>query len=356
MSPKTILSSFLAAACFASAQRVELVAVISKTVSRSIDLPGEIAPFLSVLVRAKVAGYVEKIPVDRGSVVKQGDILAELSAPEMASHIAEEEGKIQAIESERLQAEAQLGATQATYERLKKASETPGAIAENELIQMRQQIEATRALIASRRQSGQAAQANLRALKELQSYLHITAPFDGVVTDRLVHPGAFVGPSTDSPLVILQQISKLRLVVPVPEEDCGTLAQGAAVSFHVPAFPDRTFSGVIARSAHALDPKTRTMAVELDVINRDGSLAPGMFPTISWPIRRARPALLVPASSVVTTTERIFVIRDQEGRAEWVDVKKGAAQGDLIEVIGGLHAGDKIVRRASDELRDGSRL
>ncbi len=356
MSLKTIVLSCLAAACLARAQKVEMTAVIAKTVSRSVDLPGEIAPFLSVSVRAKVPGYVETIPVDRGSAVKRGDLLAELSAPEMASHIAEEEGNIQAMESERLQAQAQLGAAQATYERLKKASETPGAVAENEVIQLRQQIEATQALIASRRQSRQAAEANLRALTELQSYLRITAPFDGVVTDRLVHPGAFVGPATDAPLVILQQISRLRLVVPVPEEDCGTVAQGAAVSFHVPAFPDRTYSGVIARSAHALDPKTRTMAVELDVTNRDGSLAPGMFPTVNWPIRRARPILLVPASSVVTTTERMFVIRERDGRAEWVDVKKGSAQGDLVEVIGALHAGDKIVRRATDELRDGSRL
>ena len=96
------------------------------------------------------------------------------------------------------------------------------------------------------------------------------------------------------------------------------------------------------------------MAVELDVMNRDGSLAPGMYPTVKWPVRRARPALFVPKTSVVTTTERTFVIRNQNGQAEWVDVKKGVADGDLVEVMGNLKAGDKVVRRATDEIRDGT--
>jgi hypothetical protein len=112
----------------------------------------------------------------------------------------------------------------------------------------------------------------------------------------------------------------------------------------------------VQRIAHALDAKTRTMPVELDVFNRDGSLAPGMYPTVSWPVRRARPALFVPRTSVVTTTERTFVIRNSDGRAEWVDVKKGAAEGDLIEVIGNLRPGDMVVRRATDELRQGAAI
>src|SRR6185437_10626809 len=104
------------------------------------------------------------------------------------------------------------------------------------------------------------------------------------------------------------------------------------------------------------DKGTRTMAVELDVENRDGSLAPGMYPSVKWPIRRSRPALFVPKTSVVTTTERMFVVRNQNGRAEWVDVRKGAAEGDLIEVLGDLKAGDMIVRRANDEIREGTPL
>jgi membrane fusion protein (multidrug efflux system) len=340
----------------APAQKIEFVPVISKNASRTVDLPGEFAPFMSVALHAKVQGYVEKVTVDRGSLVKQGDVLVDLSAPEMASQIAEAESRIQAAEADRLQAEAQLAATRSTYEKLTKASATPGAIAGNELVQIEQQMASEQALIESRRQLSQAATANLHTLQELQSYLHIVAPFDGMITDRLIHPGALVGPGSDSPLLILQQLSKLRLVVAVPEDDSAVVPIGAKVAFHVPAFPDRIFSGVVARSSHTIEMSTRTMAVELDVTNTDGALAPGMYPTVIWLVRQIRPTILVPATSIVTTTERTFVIRNRGGHAEWVDVKKEAAEGDLVEVFGELKAGDLVVKRASDEIRNGAPL
>jgi membrane fusion protein, multidrug efflux system len=214
-------------------------------------------------------------------------------------------------------------------------------------------VEAAAALVDARKQASRAAQAAVRALQDMEAYLKITAPFDGVVTDRFVHPGALVGPGADPVLLVIQQISRLRLVVPVPEEDVGGTVRGANIVFHVPAYPDRSYSGTVARIAHALDAKTRTMPVELDVFNRDGTLAPGMYPSVKWPVRREHPALFVPKTSVVTTTERTFVIRDHGGRAEWFDVKTGVAEGDLVEVSGALAAGDKVVRRGTDELREG---
>jgi RND family efflux transporter MFP subunit len=239
---------------------------------------------------------------------------------------------------------------------LKKASETPGAIAGNELILAQKQVESAQALVAAKRQATQAVQGSVGTLKDLEAYLRITAPFDGIVTDRLVHPGALVGPGADPVMLIIQEIARLRLIVPVPEEDAGGIVRGAQVQFHVPAYPERAYTGVVARIAHSLDQKTRTMAVELDVFNRDGSLSPGMYPSVKWPVRRAHPSLMVPKTSVVTTTERTFVIRNHDGRAEWVNVTKGVSDGDLIEVSGDLKPGDTVVRRANDEIRPGSPL
>ena len=343
-------------AASAHAQTTALAPVLSKPVSRTVDLPGELLPFLTVSLHAKLPSYVERVLVDRGSIVKQGDLLVSLSAPELKTQIAEAESKVQAADSDRRQAEAQLIAVQSTYERLKKAAETPGAVAGNELTLAEKQVDAAQELVRSRRQATAAAQSVVEARKELQAYLTITAPFDGVVTDRFVHPGALAGPGADTALLVIQQVAHLRLVVPVPEEDVGGVAAGASVPFRVPAYPERKYTGTVARIAHALDAKTRTMPVELDVLNRDGSLAPGMYPAVGWPVRRSRPALFVPRTSVVTTTERTFVIRNSDGRAEWVDVKKGAAEGDLIEVIGNLRAGDMVVRRATDELREGAAI
>ena len=339
---------------YALAETADLTTpVVSKPVSRIIELPGEFLPFLSVSLHAKTPGYVERVLVDRGSLVQQGQLLVELSAPEMKAAIAEAESKAQAAESDRLQAEAQLAAAESTSQRLQQAAQTPGAIAGNELIQAQKQVEAGQALVRSRQEAGRAAAAAVQAHKELEAYLRISAPFDGVVSERLVHPGALVGPGADA-LLVIQQVSRLRLVIAVPEEAVGGIAQGVSVPFHVPAFPEGTYSGTIARIARALDPKTRTMAVELDVNNRDGSLAPGMYPTARWPVRRSHPAMFVPRTSVVRTTERTFVIRDANGRAKWVDVRVGAADGDLVEVTGNLQSGDRIVRNATDELREGA--
>ena len=385
-SKRFMLSTIVAAslAQLAWGQGPEMAAVVSKPVSRTIILPGEIQPFLNVALRSRVAGYVDRILVDRGSAVKEGELMVQLSAPEMKAQIAEYESKVQVAEGDRLQAEAKLAsfgstltsleatlaATQATYDRLKAASQTPGAISGNELDIALRSVEAQRASVEAQRGNIQAqrassegirnakaaAEAALRAVKEMEAYLRVTAPFNGVVTERIVHPGALVSPASEMPLLVLQQISHLRVTVAVPEENVGAIPKGATVPFQVPAYPERNYSGTVARRAQSLDSKTRTMAVELDVMNPDQSLAPGMYATVKWPVRSAKPALYVPKTSVVTTTERTFVIRAKDGKAEWVNVKKGAADGDLMEVIGPLQAGDKVVTRANDELREGAPL
>jgi RND family efflux transporter MFP subunit len=303
-----------------------------------------------------VTGFVENVRVDRGSVVKQGDLLIELSAPEMKAQIAEAESKLQTIEAERVQAEAQLAAAESTLGRMTEAAKTPGAIAGNELILAGKQVDVNKALVNARQQAIRAAQASVDTLKTMESYLKITAPFDGVVTDRLVHPGALVGPNADSTLLVIQQISKLRLIVSVPEENVGGIVRGANVTFGVPAYSGRAFAGTVTRIPRVLDPKTRSMSVELDVINNDQMLAPGMYPTVRWPVRSSEQALFVPKTSVVTTTERTFVIREKNGRAEWVNVQKGPADGDLIRIIGPLQPGDRVVKRATDEIREETAL
>lgn len=338
------------------AQRIQLARVVAKRVERTTELPGEFYPFLSVQLHAKVPGYVEKVLVDRGSFVKEGELLIQLSAPEMMARIAQAQAQLTSAEADQAQAEAQLTAAQSTFTRTQEAAKTPGAIAENDIVQAKQQVEAAQALAGSRQRTVEALKANLKAQQDLASYLRVTAPFDGVISTRYVHPGALVGPGSDVPLLQLDQISHLRLTVAVPEADVSGLVKGAKADFKVAAYPDRTFSGVIARPSYAVDMKTRTMPVELDVMNPQHLLAPGMYPSVMWPVERPRASLLVPSTSIVTTTERVFVIRNDNGRAQWVDVRRGPAVGNLVEVFGDLRAGDEIVERATDELRDGSEL
>jgi RND family efflux transporter MFP subunit len=157
-------------------------------------------------------------------------------------------------------------------------------------------------------------------------------------------------------VVKVEQISKLRLVVPVPEIYVAGIARGTRVGFKVAAYPERTFEGVVERPAHSLDVKTRSMMVELDVLNPDRTLAPGMFADVEWPVSREEASVFVPTTAVVRTSERQFVVRIREGVAEWVDVRRGEVQGELIEVFGEIREGDLVVLRANDEIRPGSRI
>jgi membrane fusion protein, multidrug efflux system len=197
----------------------------------------------------------------------------------------------------------------------------------------------------------------VQATEEMRNYLTVTAPFDGIITERFAHPGALAGTTSGSaakPLFRLEQISRLRLVVAVPEGGVDGIVRKARVAFTTPAFPGQTFHGSVARIAHSLEGQTRTMPVELDVANPRGRLAPGMYAEVKWPVHENRNSVMVPASSIAVTTERSFVIRVAEGRAEWVTVRRGLSSGDMVEVFGSLSPGDVILQRASDEIREGS--
>ena len=345
-------------AASASAQTpVPVVRVISRAVEREVTLSGELRPYLAVPIHARVAGFIRDVAVDRGSVVRQGQVLATVDAPEMQAQIIEAQAKAQAVELQRIEASAKLASAQGTYDRLKAAAATPGVVAGNDLLVAEKTAEAAQALARSYDDLVKAAQAQVQAVRDLEQYLQIRAPFDGIITERNVHPGALVGPGGGAaPLFTLHQVSRLRLVLPIPEALVAGIPKGMPVTFTVPAYPGETFTGVLRLVAPGLDEKTRTMAVELDVRNGDRRLAPGMYPEVRLPVRRPGPSLLVPPTSIATTTERTFVVRVRGGVVEWVDVSRGARVGDLIEVFGALKDGDTIARRGTDELREGTKV
>lgn len=340
------LFTLLASAALAQ----ESVAVVIQPLERKLRLPAEILPYQAVDLQARVPGFVERVEVDRGSTVRKGQLLIELSAPERKAELAEIESKAQATESQRAELQAKLASAEAVLDRLRQAASTAGAVAGIEVIQAQKSVDALQSQIASIQSQAKAIRSAAGALTDLMAYLKITAPFDGIITARHVHPGALA----NGPLLRLEQISRLRVVVAVPESEVATIVRGASVPFTVAG--GLTGSGVVARVPHSLDPKTRTMPVELEVANASGTLSPGMYAEATWPTRRAKASILVPPTAVVTTTEKVFVIRNANGKAEHVPVTKGAPSGDLIEVFGPLQAGDKVLRRASDEIRAGSPL
>jgi|SRR5579883_421092 len=298
---------------------------------KTLRLPGELLPYVFVDLYAKVSGFIDQIPVDRGSMVKKNDLLAKLVAPDLDRTIDA--------------AEAQYRTAKDIYERNKKTG-VP--------------IISPVAMHTSK-EAAASAWNSLQSLKEQRNYLTMLAPFDGIITTRYLHPGALViagGGSEAVPVVRIEDTTRYRLVVFVPEAAVEGVKEGDAISFSTRAIPDRLFEAKVARIAHALDPITRTEPVELDVYNTDQNLifASGMYIDVLWPFKGPTAGFIVPATAIVTTTYNRFVIRIKNGVTEWVDVERGNAAGGNIEIFGNLQEGDTLVVRATDELKAGVKV
>lgn len=346
------------AAKTATPPSVDVVSVTASTLSTIVSLPGELQPYETVPIFPRVNGFVRSLSVDRGSHVRQGQVIARLEAPELISQRAEAQAKLQTAQAQLAAAEARLASDDATYQRLKAASATPGVVAGNDVETAQKAVETDRALVRAQNDTVAAAKEALQSIAEIAGYLEVKAPFDGVVTERNTHPGALVGPagaaSGADPMLRIDTVSRLRLIVPVPESYLAGVRENRSVEFSVPAYPGRTFMGTIARIAHAVSVKTRTMPVELDVPNPSAALTPGSFAEVRWPVERPEPTLFVPPSAVASTLERTFVVRIRDRKSEWVDVKTGVTTGKLVEVFGNLRAGDEVAVRGTDELRPGT--
>jgi membrane fusion protein, multidrug efflux system len=366
---------------------VVVARVISQKADRQTRLPSDLVAYRDIAIYPKISGFIDWIGVDRGSLVKKGQLLVRMTAPELPAQTRQGVDAATAAKDESTQAneeyevkKQELAAAQAkarasadTYLRLKGAADSPGIIAGNDLEVAQQTAEADAAVVRSLEKKcqslvmqGEAASNRHRAAvqaaqstRAVETYLRLTAPFDGVITERNVHEGSFVSPptsTTSQPLLRLKQLTLLRLLVPVPEADVAGISAGATIQFTVSAYPGEYFHGIVRRIADSIDINTRTMIVELDVTNPSRRLSPGMFAEVLWPVRRDHPTLFVPQSAVVKTTEKTFVIRVKDDLAQWIDVKTGISADDTTEVFGDLAGGDQVVLRASDELRSGTQV
>src|SRR2546428_5763563 len=229
---KLLIALCMSSAVFA--QGVDVVKVVSRSTERKVQLPGEFIPFQTVTIHAKVTGFVDRVEVDRGSVVKKGQLLATLAAPELRTQRAEAEAKVLNAESQRAEAEAKLAGAQSTYEKLKAASATPGVIAGNELIQAEKIVDAARAQVRAAEGSIKATQASVQVVRDMENYLQVTAPFDGVITERMAHPGALVGPGGAAGTMFpLRPTTRLRVGRAVAVTKGGGLVLATRGSFTV---------------------------------------------------------------------------------------------------------------------------
>lgn len=322
---------------------IEAFILNKSDLTSSVKIPGELVAYQQVDLYAKVSSYIKKLHVDVGSEVNSGQLLAELDAPEINAQLSAAESRLKSQE-------ALYIASKSAYERLYETSKTPGTISKNDLDQANAKQKSDLAQL-------DAAKSNYREIQNTRDYLQIKAPFSGVITVRNVSAGAYVGPSgkgSDMPLFILQEHKKLRLIVSVPESYTTYISTKSEVEFSVNSIAGEKFKAKISRLAGVLDTKLRSQHIEMDVINNNHKLLPGMVAEVSVPLTSNTNAYIVPASAVLNSTTGIFVISIHNKTNVWVPVKTGRTYENRTEVFGLLLAGDTIITHAGEEIRNGA--
>lgn len=313
--------------------------------SASLRMPGELMPFQQVDLYAKVNSFVKKLYVDVGSIVNAGQVLATLEAPELSSQLAGAESRLHSQEAVYL-------ASKANYDRLYTTSQTPGTVSQNDL-------DMAFAKQKSDFAQQESAKAAFREISDNRNYLEIRAPFSGVISSKNVSTGAYVGPSgkgSEMPMFSLQEQKKLRLVVAVPEAYTSYLSGKSEVGFTVKSLPGQPFKAHVNRLSGTLDSRLRSQRIEMDVENNNKKLLPGMVAEVVIPLNTVDSVFIVPVTAVVSSTEKIFVVRIRDQKAEWVEVRKGREAEGKVEIFGELNSGDILVEKANDEIRNGSAL
>ncbi|AFD05212.1 efflux RND transporter periplasmic adaptor subunit [Solitalea canadensis] len=294
---------------------------------------------------AKVNSYVQKINVDIGSTVTAGQVLIVLEAPEIQSQLASAKSKWMAQE-------AIYRATKSNYDRMFKANETEGAVAKDALDQITAKKLADEAQLAS-------AKSVYLELQSIQNYLTIRAPFSGVITDRNVDLGAYVSPmgkGADKPLLVIQNVNKLRLSLSVPEANTPYLHLGDTVKFRVRSIPQKMYMAKITRKTGALDSKLRSEKIEADFINMNNTLKPLMVAEATIPLKNTEPTFFVPKTALLDANMGMYIIRVENGKTKKVPVTRGRMMADKVEVFGELMEGEQILVKGSEEIEDGTSI
>jgi len=341
-----------------------------------LTIAGEFKPFQEVEVHAKVAGYIRKIYVDVGDHVKQGQTLAILEVPELAAQLGGAEAAVRSAKEEirREQGDVQRAqsahaAAHSMYARLKQASEQQeGLLAQQELddaqakdLETEAQVASAQAALSAAEQQVEVSAANQKQYSAMSGYTRIVAPFTGVVTTRYADTGSLVAAGTSSstqaiPVVRIAEVSKLRLVLPIPESLAAQIHLGDPVNVRVQAL-EQEIAGKVSRFADALDLETRTMQTEIDFDNRQGRLMPGMYAETRLLLARRPNTLSLPLEAVTRNagTATVLMVTPESTVIER-PITLGLEGKSRVEVRSGLIEGDRVVVGNRSQFRDGEKV
>ena len=379
----TVLSAF-ATGCgdarkadAADVPRAAVVKVQRKNISSTLEIASEFLPYQEIDVYAKVSGYIQKLYVDWGTHVKQGQILAVLEIPELQQQLLQDEASVRRADQEVLRAheeqsraESAYSVAHISYTRLADVQKSrPELVAQQEIdVAQGKDLEASAGLssskdaLAAAEQSLLAAKAALDKDKALFAYARMTAPFDGVVTQIYAYTGALLPAGTsatkgDSALCHLSQNNLLRLVIPVPERAVPDISDGQTLEVNVSAL-HKTFSGKIVRFSDQIDPATRTMHTEVTVPNANYELVPGMYASVKIQLHTVTNVLTIPIQAVESTGTGLgtVLVVNSSNHIERRDVKLGLQSTADAEVLSGLGENETVVFGEQNQFKEGQQV
>jgi membrane fusion protein, multidrug efflux system len=316
-----------------SGPAVQALKPVRRDIVRSLTIPANISPWQQATLYGKVSGYLKWIGFDKGDVVKQGELLAVLDAPE--------------IEDQYKQAEADYAIKKVTYERYLSVWQ------DNHDIIAKQDVDVAQAAADSARHVRDSRRA-------LLGYTKVYAPFSGVITARFADTGALIQSATGSatqaaPLFTIMDLSKLRIYISVPQETALLAKAGVPVTLTSRELPGREFKATITRTTQALDPSTRTLLVEVDLPNEKRELDPGMFVNATLFLEQHPNSLALPPAAIVSGKTRdekwVFVV--EQGKARRIPIRTGIDDGVWVEVVEGLTGEEEVVVVGKSGLTEG---
>lgn len=349
--------------------RVEVITVARAPSKSELQLPGSIQAVTEAPILARADGYVRRRLVDIGDRVHAAQPVAEIEAPELNQQVLQAKANLEQAQSSLEQAQANYQQGKSNMELAKITAQrwntlnTKGVVSRQDNDQYQSQYQAQVAnlqaldkAVSAQRSSITAAEANLSRLRNMQSYMVVRAPFDGVITQRNVDVGALVN-AGNTLLYRIAQTATLRIYVNVPQSNASTIHPGQAALLTVSNLPGRTFTATVARTANSLDPATRTLLVELRVPNADGALLPGMYCQIQLNSARGNPPLLIPTDALIVRTgaPMVAIVRPDH-TIHLQPLVVGRDFGDRIEVLSGLEEGNTIIPNPGDTAREGVKV
>ncbi len=331
-----------------TADAVPTVAVVKPKSEASTDeltLPGNLQAFEESPIFARTNGYLLRWNKDIGSKVRKGELLAVIDAPEVDQELSQ-------TKAARDQVKSALGLAKISAERWANLRKSD-SVSQQEADQQASNYQQAQANLA-------AADANVRRLEQLESFKNVYAPFSGVITRRNVDPGALINSGAGAAgkeLFNLARVDPLRVFVSVPQAYAPAMKVGNKADITLQEFPRQKFTGIIARTADAIDPATRTLNTEVDVPNKDGKLLPGSFGQVHFATGSQVPRITIPVNAMLFRAEGAQVaVVDKDNKIQLRSITIGQDFGATLEILGGLDVNDQIVINPSDSLESGQKV